>query len=264
METWWVEQSVATREKGMNYNALEEKYWTEQVARVESLRRRIVSRAEVAPGVTIPDDDDLVIGTGRVLSATILFVDISGFSRRPCATPRDQELMLRVLNLYFTQMVRLVEDYSGHVEKNTGDGLMAYFVDDVRRGATSTHVAMACALTMDAVNRHLISPVMRATGIDPIAYRTSMDAGSVTIARMGAPRRFNAITAIGNVANFAASILKLIEPGEIALGASAQASLPEEWRRWTEWSPRPTGWTYMGAATPYPMYLYRGRWARLV
>ena len=67
----------------MNYNALEERYWTDQVTRVERLRQRIVARAEVRSGVTIPDDDDLVIGNGRVLSATILFIDISGFSRRP-------------------------------------------------------------------------------------------------------------------------------------------------------------------------------------
>ena len=221
----------------MNYNGLEDKYWANQITRVENLRQRILARAEVQPGVTIPDDDDLVIGTGRVLSATILFIDISNFSRRPCATPRDQELMLRILNLYFTQMVRIVEDYSGHVEKNTGDGLMAYFIDDVEQGTPSAQVAVACALTMDAVNRQLITPIMQATGVDPIAYRTSMDTGPVTVARMGAPRRFNANVAIGNVANFAASILKLVEPGEIALGASAQVSLPEYWRGWTTWSP---------------------------
>jgi len=37
--------------------------------------------------------------------------------------------MLRVLNLFFTEMIRIVEDYGGAVEKNTGDGLMAYFED---------------------------------------------------------------------------------------------------------------------------------------
>ena len=248
----------------MNYNGLEERYWTDQITRVEALRRRILARAEVRPGTVIPDEDDLVIGTGRVLSATILFIDISGFSRRACATPRDQELMLRVLNLYFTQMVRIVEDYNGQVEKNTGDGLMAYFVDDAEQGIGSAQIAVACALTMDAVNRQLVSPVIQATGVEPIVYRTSMDTGVVTVARMGAPKRFNANAAIGNVANFAASVLKLVEPGDIALGASAQASLPEYWRGWTTWSPRQTGWTYLGTTTPYPMYTYRGRWSRLV
>ena len=169
-----------------------------------------------------------------------------------------------MLNLYFTQMIRIVEDYNGHVEKNTGDGLMAYFVDDAEQGIASAQVAVACALTMDAVNRQLISPVIQATRVDPIAYRTSMDTGPVTVARMGAPTRFNSNVAIGNVANFAVSLLKLIEPGDIALGASAQVSLPEDWRGWTESSPRQTGWTYVGTTTPYPMYLYRGRWARLV
>jgi adenylate cyclase len=38
--------------------------------------------------------------------------------------------MLRVLNLYFSEMIKIAEEYGGTVEKNTGDGLMAYFEDN--------------------------------------------------------------------------------------------------------------------------------------
>ena len=32
-----------------------------------------------------------------------------------------------MLSLFFSEMIRVVGDYGGTVEKNTGDGIMAYF-----------------------------------------------------------------------------------------------------------------------------------------
>jgi adenylate cyclase len=251
----------------MNYDGLERTYWEAQIQRVERLRSRIAERAEVTAGRVVPDDTDLVIGSGRRLNATVLFTDISGFSSRPSASPQDQEMMLRVLNLFFTEMIRIVEDYGGSVEKNTGDGLMAYFEDRalLDPGASSVKRAIACALTMDATNEYLIGPVLRASGVEPLKFRTTMDYGAITVARIGAAQRFNANVAIGNTANFASRMLTLVGPGDIALGGSAHAKSPQEWRSaWCDLSPVVTGWTYIGSSLPYPLYLYRGRWARLI
>ena len=251
----------------MNYDGLEKSYWDAQIRRVERLRQRIATRAELSAGRAIPDDEDLVIGSGRRLQATVVFIDISNFSSRPSATQAEQELMLRILNLFFTEMIRIIEDYGGAVEKNTGDGLMAYFEDRtfLDPGANSAKRAIACALTMDATNDLLIAPVLRATGVPTLQFRTTMDYGPVTIARIGPPRRFNANVAIGNTANFASRMLGLVGAGQIAVGSSACARLPDEWRSaWCELAPINTGWTYTGGSIPYPLYLYRGRWARLI
>ena len=116
-------------------------------------------------------------------------------------------MMLRILNLFFTEMIRVVEDYGGAVEKNTGDWLMAYFEDRaaIDPGTNSVKRALACVLTMDATNEMLVAPVLRATGVPTLRFRTTIDYGPVTIARIGAPRRFNANVAIGNTANFTSS-----------------------------------------------------------
>lgn len=223
----------------MNYDGLERAYWDAQIQRVERLRQKIAARAEVSAGRVIPDDADLTIGSGRRLQATVLFTDISNFSTRPSATQEEQEMMLRVLNLFFTEMIRIVEDYEGAVEKNTGDGLMAYFEDRAltEAGANSVKRALACALTMDSTNEYLITPILRASGVQPLQFRTTMDYGAVT----------------------------MITANQIALGGSAYGRVPEPWRAtWCELSPVKTGWTYGGSSTPYPLYLYRGRWARLV
>src|SRR5437870_134009 len=238
----------------MNYDGLERSYWESQIQRVERLRQKISARAAVQTGHVVPADTDLVIGEGRRLAATVLFIDISGFSSRPSGSEYEQQLMLRILNLFFTEMIKIIEDYGGAVEKNTGDGLMAYFEEpsSAMLGDTSAKRAVACALTMDATNELLIAPILRATGVLPLQFRTVMDYGSVTIARIGAPQRFNANVAIGNIANFASRMLALIGPNEIALGSSARSRLPTYWQTaWTTLSPVKTGWTYLNSQLPY-------------
>lgn len=249
----------------MNYDGLETAYWETQIQRVVHLREKIVARTVTLDGRVIPDDADLAIGSGRRLSLTVMFLDISGFSQRKSSTFEEQEMMLRVLNLFMTEMIRIVEDYGGSVEKNTGDGLMAYFEDEPgKTGANSTKRAVSCALTMHAANEYLVTPILRATPVMPIDFRITMDHGPVTIAKIGARQGFNANVAIGNTANFAAHMLSEVKAGQVALGAAAQARLPETWRTsWTELAPVATGWVFGDSTVPYPLYLYTGRWARL-
>ena len=173
-------------------------------------------------------------------------------------------MMLRVLNLYFSEMIRIIEDYGGTVEKNTGDGLMAYFEDLSDIAANSTHRAVACSLTMAAANDNLLGPIYRASGTQPITHRVSIEHGQVTVARIGAPGRFNANVAVGNVANFAAKMLAHLVGGQIGLGHNAWERLPEQWRtNFTGLSDVSTGWTFGPGGAPYPLHLYTGRWARV-
>jgi adenylate cyclase len=251
----------------MNFNGLPSSYWASQKTRVEELRLKISAGDNSADGRVVPTDDDLVIGEGRRLPLTILFTDISGFSNRISLTPEQQEMNLRIFNLYFSEMIRIVEDYGGTVEKNTGDGLMAYFEDaaEYETHDNSTKRALACALTMFAANQHLLSPIYQATGVPVIEFRASIEHGAITIAKLGAPRRFNANVAIGNAANFASKMLSLLKANQIGLGSAARDRLPETWRTaWTTLLDVSTGWVFNGTTTPYPLYLYSGRWSTLV
>ena len=111
----------------MDYEALTSSYWGQQIQRVESLRLSINDRSQIRPGRVVPENDDIVIGSGRRLNLAVLFLDISAFSARQSFTEGDQATVLRVLSLFFSEMVKIAEDYGGVVEKNTGDGLFAYF-----------------------------------------------------------------------------------------------------------------------------------------
>lgn len=258
-------QSLTSMPEPTSFDYLPSSYWDRQVDRVNEITERIRNQSVTsAPGRRAPDGDDLVIGTGRRLDATVMFVDISGFSARRSNTVDEQELILRVLNLFMTEMIRIIEEYGGHVEKNTGDGLLAYFEDGIESEKNSVKRAVACVLTMQSANQLLISPVLRNSNVVPIDFRTTIEYGSITVARIGARRRFNANVAIGSVANFAASMLSKIQPGEIGIGASAHSKLPNTWREhWAVDSGTQTGWVYIHDSSPYPLYIYTGCWRNL-
>ena len=134
----------------MNYDQLTMSYWNSQIDRVSKAITKINQRQGQLPsGKVVPDEENLVIGSGRRMKVAIMFIDISGFSNRHSENEIEQSQMLDILNLFFTEMIRISEDYGGTVEKNTGDGLMAYFEDG---GGTppenGAKRAVSCALTM--------------------------------------------------------------------------------------------------------------------
>ncbi|WP_175727377.1 adenylate/guanylate cyclase domain-containing protein [Burkholderia ambifaria] len=250
----------------MNYDGLKRRYWEAKVQRVTELRDRIRERENaLAAGRVIPDGADLALGKGRRVRMAVMFIDICSFTSRPAETHDEQHSMLAALNLFFTEMIRIAEDYGGTVEKNTGDGLMAYFEDN---GGDPPECgckrAVSCALTMMAAREYLISPILDASGFVPFAFRVSIDYGAVTIANLGVARGFNSYAAIGSTANFASKMLRNAGEQEIVIGQAAREKLPVDWQiQYTQVHPEPTGWIYRATGLPYLLYKYMGRWSRL-
>src|SRR5712692_9440508 len=154
----------------MEYERLTQAHWSQQLERVNEVLQKIRGQSQAAvPGRVVPEQDDLALGTGRALNAAIMFTDISKFSSRPSDNATQQELILRVLNLYFSEMIKIAEEYGGTVEKNTGDGLMAYFEDNAGEPKESgCKRAVAAALSMMYVNDNAISGILLRTPVDPI------------------------------------------------------------------------------------------------
>jgi len=247
----------------MDYEKLPTAYWLKQVDRLEASRAALAARDEVASsGRVIPGAPDLVYGTGRRLRAAVLFLDISAFSARPSETQREQDFMLRILTFFFTEMVRIAEEYGGTVEKNTGDGLMAYFEDNAGDPPTSgIKRALPCALTMFYAVQNAVNPVVVRTGLDAIQFRVGIETGWITIAKLGAARRFGSIAAVGTTANMASKMSSFAAPGDIVIGESAKLGLPIGWQiQFCTRIPGPSGWIYRLSGAEYPFYKYTGRW----
>jgi len=92
-----------------------------------------------------------------------------------------------------------------------------------------------------------------------------MDYGYITVARIGAKKRFSSYVAIGTTANIASKMLRYAKKDQIILGDFARQQLPTEWRyKYTEILPFSTGWENKTTMSPYSFFLYTGRWATLV
>ena len=245
----------------MNYDVLENRYYESQIERIRESIKKL--RAEsILEGRVVPDTDDMVLGTGRHLKMAVMFIDISEFSSRLSEDAREQRLILDALTVFFTEMIRIAEDYGGTVEKNTGDGLMAYFED---LGGTPKILgakrAVSCALTMMYITEQIINLCLWSLKLEPISFRVAIDCGWVTISRLGAAKRFNTIVAIGTTANISSKMLSLAGPGEILIGERARNELPLSWQtQWTEKLNVETGWIYRESGAMYPFYKYTGRW----
>lgn len=244
-----------------NNFALTRAYFEKQIARTIAVIERIRNRNPVLTGRVIPDDDSLAIHDARRITATVLFLDISKFSQRLSSTAEEQENLLVALSLFFTEMIKIIEDYDGRVEKNTGDGLMAYFMQELGDTEPPQQKALAAALTMFHAGRTIINPVLQQSGILPFNFRICIDHGPITVAKVGAVRGFNGIVAIGTPANIASKMLSYAEADTILLGTDVLAGLPAEWKnRFIRLKTLDTGWTYTLTGAPYAFWEYEGRW----
>lgn len=238
--------------------------WEEQKSRIHNMVMNLRERKFITTGYDFPDPDSklLAIAEGRRLPACVMFLDICGFSKHPMESAAEQDMTLRIIALFFSEMIRIAETYDGQIEKNTGDGLMVYF-SDIDNPATKK--AVACALTMKAATSYLINPIISSTHEQTIQFRISMDYGYITVARIGAKKRFSSYVAIGTTANIASKMLRYTKADQIILGEFARQQLPIDWQyKYTEILPFPTDWKHKTTMLPYSFFLYTGRWANLV
>ncbi len=237
-------------------------YFRAQIGRVIGTLDKITARPNPVPaGRVIPEADDIAIHDGRRLEATVMFLDICKFSSRPCEGADEQMAIVQILSLFFTEMIRIIEDHGGFVEKNTGDGLMAYFAQNNLPDFTIQQRALSCALTMFSAAENIINPLLARSNIPPLQFRICMDHGQITVAKVGAARRFNGIVAVGTTANIASKMLAVAQPNTILLGDMMRQGLPPEWvRQFVRLETANSGWVYRQSNAPYPFWRYFGRW----
>jgi adenylate cyclase len=246
----------------VDYDSLAPDYRQAQLTRIRSYLARIAKR-ETILARALPSDDSLTIGEARRFSAAVLFIDVCGFSGRSLEGDQEQDRTFKALALFFAEMARICEDYGGGVEKNTGDGLMAWFRDnDGSPPEKASKRAVAAALTMMEVNGGPLATLYREMQVEPFSIRITIDKGMITVGNMGLPRGFRANVAVGSTANFASKLLKLAKADEIVIGDTVKKELPEGWQAFTVPVTESTGWTYVQTQLPYLAHRYTGRWKR--
>jgi class 3 adenylate cyclase len=132
---------------------------------------------------------------------TIMFVDIRNFTARAEASSPEQAVAL--LNVFLTEMVDVIEQRHGIVNKFLGDGLMAMFAAWTGR---LDHADAAVAAGREMHERlQRINARLADAGEPPLALGIGIHTGRAVVGSIGAPRRME-YTAIGDTVNVASLV----------------------------------------------------------
>jgi adenylate cyclase len=233
---------------------------TQAEERFEKRLTRIREILPISKGRVVPSEDDLMIGDARRLHLAVMFLDICKFSQMESTEDAEQDNVLTLLNLFMAEMLSVVKRHEGDFEKNTGDGLMAYFAGPTL--ADCAKRALDAAITMHHYNDHVISPRLEGLSLPRVKFRVAIETGSVVIANVGikgGERDHRSLVAIGTTANVACKLMRLLPDGGIVLGSAARGHLTKEWQGETTLLGTLDGYVFKGTQTPYPAYLVKYR-----
>jgi adenylate cyclase len=165
--------------------------------RVRSTMARYMSK-EVADQLL--EQGESVLG-GRLQRTSILFSDIREFTTVAEALGARETVAL--LNEYFEEMVEVVLDYGGILDKYIGDAIMALFgvpFEGGRDADNAVAVANAMLLRLARLNRR-----RGEDGRPPIDIGVGIATGDVVVGNIGSPRRME-YTVIGDSVNLASRL----------------------------------------------------------
>lgn len=219
----------------------------------------------VADGRTTPSIENIPIGSGRNVNATIIFFDICGFtSRTNSDNPQALKNTLLMLNILIPAIMRVLYRFNGYVEKNTGDGLMAILGVE-RTDVQAANDALDVAEEIFFVLNRIVNPQLNAIGIESVEASIGIDMGRVLISRIGlpngtSPHLRNSLTAVGPAANLACKFQDMAGRNEVWCGDSIRRYSDQNRQQFFELTtPANWGWNYGGNnQNPYNCWRYTG------
>ena len=170
------------------------------VSKVKNTFKRYVSKQVVDN--LLEDETKLNLG-GEEREVTILFTDIRGF------TSMSEDM---ALNEYFSEMIDIVFEHNGTLDKIIGDELMVVFgaplaADDDTERALNTAVEMQNKIKE-------LNDIRKQRGEDPVLVGAGINKGFVVSGNIGS-RDMMDYTVIGDTVNLGSRLCSAAGPGEI-------------------------------------------------
>lgn len=150
---------------------------------------------------------------------TVVFTDIRGFSNLTDSIEPEEAFL--VLDRYLTEMVRIVHDHDGTLNKITGDGLLIFFGDPVPiPDHAERAVRMAAAMQQTMVQ---LTENWTQYGQD-LGVGIGINTGYVTVGNVGSEMHRD-YTIIGTQVNVAARLESLATAGQILISQRTHSKM---------------------------------------
>src|SRR5436305_8144009 len=129
-----------------------------------------------------------------------------------------------LLTDYFTEMVEIVFEHGGTLDKFIGDALMALWGAPLSRWDDADRAMRAAVAMQQRLAR--LNQEWEGRGRLPLAVGIGLDAGEVFAGNIGSERRLE-YTVIGDAVNTAARLCSEAGPGEILIAEPLHAALTQ-------------------------------------
>ena len=186
----------------------------EQARLVEAFGRFVPQRMLDAIGIR--DITRVVAGEQAQVDLSVMFVDVRSFT--PLAERCGARETFRLLNAIFAEIVPIVHQYGGVVDKYVGDGLLSIFSDD---GDAPLHAALDMLRAVDRISRE---EEPRIGGVIDIGI--GIHRGLTILGLVGAQDRLEP-TVISDAVNVASRLERLTRVYGARIIVSASAMAPE-------------------------------------
>lgn len=169
--------------------------------RLETAQARDALSRYLSPQIA---DDVLRQGitfTGTRTAATTMFFDLRNFTAVSESLPAEQ--VVGFLNHLFTQLVDIIFEHNGMLDKFLGDGLMAVFGVPLSNGSHALDAIRAALRMREAVAE--VNRIRPVESIPPLAFGLGIHSGDVVAGNVGSRKRAD-YTVIGKAVNMASRI----------------------------------------------------------
>jgi len=142
---------------------------------------------------------------------TIVFTDIRGFSS--LTDNLEPEELFQLLSTYHSEMIRIVHEYDGTLNKIVGDGLLIFFGDPI---PVADHADRAVRMAMDMQRKVAdLSDEWNRYG-HRLGVGIGINSGYATVGNVGSDA-YRDYTVIGNQVNVASRLETAAGPGQILI-----------------------------------------------
>ena len=187
---------------------------------VETLLSRFLAK-DVADQVL--DGLDTVRVGGERVQATVLFVDIVGFTGM--SEQLSPEEVAELLNEYFAYFTVCSSRYFGTIDKFIGDCAMVIF-GAPKKNQQHPFNAVSCAVLMQKLSR-TINAKRHAEHLPAVQLRIGINTGQMLAGVLGTAKRME-YTVVGDSVNLASRLCHEAEPGDIIVSHEVYDSLASD------------------------------------